>query len=156
MQMRRKGEKAMKTDEKLWILLVDDDEETLHIVTFMLFDIGFGVVGMTDGGKALEFLKNHQGKVDAVVLDLSLPVLDGLTVAEQIRFNEETFRLPPVPIAFYTGHHQQEGGATERVAAKCNVEKIFHKPDDTPELGEKIKEWLETRNEPMETENYVL
>lgn len=137
------------------IILVDDETDNRELAEYLLKAAGFDVLAFHSGEPALEHL-NRCGKdcnIEAVLLDLSLPTLDGLTIAEQIRLNETAFDRQPVPIAFYTGHQQMSGGATERVAAKTNVEKIFHKPQDTPKLAHLIKDWLlsrEIQNQPCE------
>jgi CheY-like chemotaxis protein len=134
--------------DKKYIVIVDDDESAMSLAAWLFIEKGERVAAFTNGTEAMLFLKRFAGRIKCVLLDLSLPVLDGLTIAEQIRLNEATFEeAEPVPIAFYTAHHQQANGATERVAERCNVEKIFHKPEDTDDLPEKVAEWLKNRNE---------
>jgi CheY-like chemotaxis protein len=144
------ADQLIQKPEKKWIVICDDDESNLHLTAWIFIDQGESVAGFTTGAALLDFLKLRAGKIKAVLLDLSLPVLDGLTIAEQIRINEQAYNSEPVPLAFYTAHHQSAGGATERVAAKTQVEKIFHKPDDTPELYDKVSAWLESREKQSE------
>ena len=131
-----------KIKNKKWIVIIDDDESSLHLLVWMLYEKGESVAGFTNELAALEFLSLRAGRIKAVITDLSMPVMDGLTLAEQIRENEKVRDLDPVPMAFLTAHRQSAGGATERVADKCGVSKIWHKPEDTPELPEKIESWL--------------
>lgn len=149
--------KEKHSPEKDWIVLVDDEETSLHLTTWQLYEAGFAVAGFTTGAAALEFLKNRApGVVKAVLLDLSLPVLDGLTIAEQIRLNEKTFRREPVPLAFYTAYAQTPGGATERVAQKCQVDHIWHKIDDTDQLPELVRQWINEKKLEKEKTDHAL
>ena len=128
-----------------WVVIIDDDETALNLAAWLFIQEGERVAAFTNGSEGLKFIKRFAGRIKCVLLDLFLPVLDGLTLAEQIRLNERTFKFASVPIAFYTAHHETTGDATERVAERCDIEKIFHKPEDTPQLPEKVGEWLKDR-----------
>lgn len=124
------------------VLVVDDDPDTRSLTQRILESAGFEVIVEEGSVNALNLINRHKQKLVAVILDLSMPVLDGLTLAEQIRLNEsiETSNAPHLKIAFYTARNADE--ATLRIAAKTNVERIFCKPHDTLSLGEQVKEWL--------------
>ncbi len=127
------------------LVVIDDNHDTLELMKYKLSTAGFEVEIFDSGTPALDFLKRDGIDVDAIILDLSLPTLDGLTIAEQIRLNEQTFAKPPAPMAFYTAYSQTAGGATERVAERCGVDFIWHKPADTPDIEIKIKHWLDAK-----------
>ncbi len=65
------------------ILVVDDEQLIVKGIRFSLEQDGFQVDCAYDGGEALE--KARQTEYDAVLLDLMLPVMDGLEVCRQIR-----------------------------------------------------------------------
>jgi len=65
------------------ILVVDDDERTVETVGLYLRHAGFRVVSCADGGTALEAIE--QDRPALVVLDLMLPVVDGMDVCRTIR-----------------------------------------------------------------------
>src|SRR5947208_105894 len=65
------------------ILVADDSPEILRITRDYLERAGFSVVTATDGAGALRLA--HQREPDLVVLDLSMPGIDGLDVARAIR-----------------------------------------------------------------------
>jgi DNA-binding response OmpR family regulator len=65
------------------ILLVDDEPVIIDSLTYSLRKEGFEVVSAVDGGKALSLFP--QTKPDLVVLDIRLPVIDGLEVCRRLR-----------------------------------------------------------------------
>ncbi len=65
------------------ILVVDDEKLIVKGIRFSLEQDGFQVDCAYDGGEALEMAK--QTEYDAVLLDLMLPVMDGMEVCQQIR-----------------------------------------------------------------------
>lgn len=121
------------------LLMVEDNDDTRQIHDILLKNEGFEVVSVASGTEALSVLESGED-FDAVVLDLAMPVMDGLTTAKQIRINEsiEPHRNP-VRIAFLTAHYVND--AIERVKEREDVEKIFIKSDPA-NLPAKLKEWL--------------
>lgn len=65
------------------ILVVDDDPKILRLVRTYLERSGFGVIEASDGAAALEAIEGHNPAL--VVLDLMLPIVDGLSVLEAVR-----------------------------------------------------------------------
>lgn len=65
------------------ILVVDDDAKTVELVRLYLEREGYQVLGAHDGRRAIELAR--QGGPDLVVLDLMLPVVDGLDVCRILR-----------------------------------------------------------------------
>jgi DNA-binding response OmpR family regulator len=68
------------------ILVADDDEDILLLVTTRLRRDGFDVVSASDGEKALALAREH--KPTLAVLDIGMPGLDGLEVLAEIRADE--------------------------------------------------------------------
>lgn len=65
------------------ILIADDDSKINRMISFKLEKEGFEVISVDDGGKALEAFKNN--KPDAAILDIMMPVMDGLEVLKKIK-----------------------------------------------------------------------
>jgi len=59
------------------ILIVDDEEAILEIASLMLEDMGFKTITATDGLKAVETYRQHNGEITAVLLDMTMPNMDG-------------------------------------------------------------------------------
>ncbi len=122
------------------VLVVDDnkDSRTLHL--FALNEAGIEAEGCSSGAEALTLLEEDT-HIEAVLLDLSMPVMDGLTVAEEIRRNESLHpEKEPVHLAFLTGRDIDDPIA--RVAARTHVEQIIDKDGDIEGFPDKVKRLL--------------
>lgn len=74
------------------ILIVEDENDILQLVKLYLEKEGFRTVTAMTGAEALKQVKAE--KPDLIVLDLMLPVLDGLEVCKRLRSSPETAMLP--------------------------------------------------------------
>jgi CheY-like chemotaxis protein len=93
----------MATDiGKQTVLAVEDEPAVREFITLALQDAGYDVVGAENGRQAVELLKNMPNKVDVIVSDLMMPVMNGLELA---KFNYENNGLPfVVCTALYDTH----------------------------------------------------
>ena len=83
------------------ILVVDDDRELGNAIARDLEDRGFRVLLARDGLEAWQLLRHGAQRIDAVVTDIGMPILDGLGLAEHIR------GMPnPPPVIFISGREQ--------------------------------------------------
>jgi two-component system OmpR family response regulator len=76
------------------ILFVDDDPHLGDVVVYALEREGFRVTAARDGEEAL--LRVRGGGIDLIVLDVTMPELDGLEVCRRVRAQEATRALPIV------------------------------------------------------------
>jgi DNA-binding response OmpR family regulator len=81
------------------ILVVDDETAILKTLRFNLERSGYSVVTATDGRSAVALAQREQP--DLIVLDIMLPVLDGIEVCKEIR------KFSPVPIIMLTAKDQE-------------------------------------------------
>jgi DNA-binding response OmpR family regulator len=65
------------------VLVVDDDHKVVSLVRMYLEREGFQVIAATDGARALDLFARH--RPGFVILDLMLPMIDGISVCRQIR-----------------------------------------------------------------------
>lgn len=70
-------------DKNQTILIIDDIEENIDILERQLSAEGFSVLTSNEGPKGLHILKNQH--VDLLLLDINMPVLDGITLLGNIR-----------------------------------------------------------------------
>lgn len=82
------------------LLIVDDDAQVRELLNFYFLKAGFTVVEAADGGEAIQ--KIAQAKPSLVILDVMMPVLDGIEVCRQIR------RFSQVPIIMLTACGEDE------------------------------------------------
>ncbi len=68
---------------KQTVLIIDDIEENIDILERQLNTEGFTVLTANEGPKGLHILKNQS--IDLVLLDINMPVLDGITLLDNIK-----------------------------------------------------------------------
>jgi len=81
------------------ILVIEDNEKNLYLVTFILEKHGYQVVQARDGQTGIELA--HQTKPDLILLDIQLPVMDGYAVAQELTKNEALRAIPIVAVTSY-------------------------------------------------------
>jgi len=81
-------------DARRTLLVVDDDDATRLALAEVLEDAGYSVATASSGAEAVEFLGRES--VDAMLLDLVMPEMDGWAVAAQIRADPDLVHLPIV------------------------------------------------------------
>ncbi|GAB4435153.1 MAG: response regulator [Anaerolineae bacterium] len=116
------------------ILLVEDNEMIRDMLSERLERKGFQVYRAVDGLQGVEVAKGE--KPDLILLDMSLPVMDGWQAARQLKTNEET---QPIPIIALTAH-AIAGDRERTLAAGCDD--YSTKPVDFPQLLIKIQTLL--------------
>lgn len=78
-------------------LLVVDDSELVHkLQAYVAQKLGLTVAHAYDGLDALQLCRERRYR--AILLDLNMPVMDGLTFLRTLRANEAEAQLPPVPV----------------------------------------------------------
>jgi two-component system cell cycle response regulator DivK len=92
-----------RTAKDLKVLLVEDFEDTRLFMRLALEDHGFIVFEAENGEKAVE--NANRDKPDVILMDLTMPLMDGFAAAKLIRQNEE---LKDVPIIAMTAHHETD------------------------------------------------
>lgn len=115
------------------VLVVEDNELNLDMLSRRLARRGFLVVSARDGTEALEAARRH--RPDLILLDLSLPHLDGWTAARILKSEEQT---KPIPIIALTAHALS--GDREK-AEESGCDDYDTKPVEIVRLLAKIKQW---------------
>jgi CheY-like chemotaxis protein len=100
------------------ILVVDDDENVRQAIRWMLEDEGYLVSEAADGSEALRLMREKPP--DLVVLDLTMPEVDGYAVAAALQTREG----PRIPILLITADGQAPAKA-ERINAFAYLRKPF-------------------------------
>ncbi|MGQ0466261.1 MAG: response regulator transcription factor [Sporichthyaceae bacterium] len=113
------------------VLVVDDDEQVRTVVAWQLEAEGFGVSSAADGAAALRAVETDPP--DLIVLDLSLPQVDGLDVLTRLR------RTSTIPVIVLTGR----GGETDRIAGlDLGADDYLVKPFSPGELAARVRSVL--------------
>jgi CheY-like chemotaxis protein len=87
------------------VLVVDDEEVVRRVAVTMLESLGFSVVTANDGQQGVEQLGSSREPFIAVLLDLTMPRLDGLGALEQLKQLDLK-----VPIILMSGYDEQDVG----------------------------------------------
>lgn len=77
------------------VMLVEDNKVNQRLGTKMLKTLGYEVIVANDGQEAVDLLIEHSDKIDAILMDQSMPVKDGLSATREIRELEADGTLPP-------------------------------------------------------------
>ena len=112
----------------LTILVVEDYEDTSLAMRLALEDRGYRIIEAADGAQAVEVAARERPEI--ILMDLQLPVLDGLAATERIRANPE---LSETIIVAVTAHQEADYRA-RALAAGCNA--FVSKPIDFEWLNE--------------------
>lgn len=86
----------------LRVLIADDQPLNLRLATRLLREMGHGGVLVTDGQQALQALQSQP--FDLVLMDVTMPVLDGLSALREIRAGEWRKGGPQMPVIMVTAH----------------------------------------------------
>jgi CheY-like chemotaxis protein len=114
------------------VLVVDDDPQSVRMLSRMLTDGGFGEVRTsTDSGEVVELCRS--AKPDLLLLDLTMPGLDGFEVLESLA--DAVAAEPPLRVVVLTGH---EHPAIARRAADLGASAVVGKTTPREQLLESL------------------
>jgi CheY-like chemotaxis protein len=116
------------------ILLVEDNEMNRDMLSRRLERKGHQIVIAVDGQQAIDFAAAE--KPDLILMDMSLPVVDGWEATRRLKAGEMT---RPIPIIALTAHAMPED---ERKAREVGCDDYDTKPIDLPRLLEKMQALL--------------
>lgn len=130
--------------EKMTILAVDDNVINLATLEQELKD-KYNVVPINSGRRAIKFIQKQ--KVDLVLLDVEMPVMDGIETLREMR---ETENGTTVPVMFLT---VKKDKTTVLEGSKLGIMDYVLKPFETADLHDRIEKALKRRGAlPMENE----
>ena len=113
------------------VLVVEDYDDARELIGMWLVSSGYRVIQARDGAEAVEVARRECP--DLVIMDMSLPTLDGLTATQAIRQIEE---LCDVPVIACSAHDVRDW-ADKALAAGCN--EFISKPVDFAALESALK-----------------
>ena len=121
-------------NNKIRVLLVDDEEQFVLNMARLLRFRGFDVSTAFDGFKALEAIQDEED-FDVVVLDVKMPVMDGIATLSEIKK-----QAPDTQVIMLTGHATVDSGIQ---AIRRGAFDYLMKPCDIEDLTEIIREACE-------------
>jgi len=117
------------------ILLVDDEEAIVEIMTYMLEQLGYLVTGRTASREALDLFRTHPDHFDLVITDQTMPDLTGEVLYQHIKKIRDS-----IPVILCTGY--SESLPKDR-AEKMGINAYLCKPVILSELGITIRKILD-------------
>ena len=117
----------------LRVLMVEDDEVNLHCGRRLLENAGYEVAVARDGREALDVLV--EGDFDLVLMDIQMPVLDGLETTRMIRTAEPFARFADIPVIALTAHAM---AGDREVFLAAGLDGYLSKPFDLRKVHEEI------------------
>lgn len=109
------------------VMTVDDSRTMREMVAFTLKGAGYSVVEAADGQQALRAMNGS--KIDLVIADLNMPVMDGLSLIRNLRANPAYRTLPILMLTTESDERKKaEGraaGATGWIVKPFNPEKLI-------------------------------
>ena len=116
------------------ILYVEDNDDNIYVVKNRLTRAGFTVLIATDGAQGVAIATAEQPHL--ILMDLSLPVIDGWEATRQLKAGLETRHIPVVALTA----HAMSGDREKALAAGCDD--FETKPVEISRLLEKIRALL--------------
>ncbi|MBI5844970.1 MAG: response regulator [Deltaproteobacteria bacterium] len=120
------------------VLVVEDSEINRHLLHDLLEKVFYcEVVTANDGQEAVDRVKEI--KPDLVLMDVGLPVMDGVTATRILKNDRETWAIPVVALTGFSSDEDEE-----RLLAS-GFDGFLPKPFDLAKLIEKMKDFLSVR-----------
>lgn len=119
------------------ILLVEDNEMNRDMLARRLVRRGFEVVVAVDGQAGVEMAR--QERPDLILMDLSLPIMDGWEATRKLKADEATRHIPVVALTA----HAMTGDREKALEAGCD--EFDTKPVELTRLLEKVDALLKAR-----------
>jgi CheY-like chemotaxis protein len=119
------------------LLLVEDNEMNRDMLSRRLERRGYQVIIAIDGAQGVAMAQS--AKPDLILMDMSLPVIDGWTATRQLKSAAETSSIPIIALTA----HAMSGD--EQKARESGCDDYDTKPIDLPRLLEKIETQLKGR-----------
>lgn len=116
------------------ILYIEDNEQNLYLVTFILEKGGYEVCAARDGQEGIDLAATI--KPDLILLDIQLPLMDGYTVARQLRSNPALSDTPIVAVTSYA----MAGDREKAIEAGCNG--YIEKPINPDTFKQQVEQHL--------------
>jgi CheY-like chemotaxis protein len=115
------------------ILIVEDFEDSRILLKYLLEKLGYEVLEAEDGFKAAEIAKRHIP--DLILMDMALPLINGLSATKIIRQFKETSNIPIIAVTA-----SGEFIYPQAIEAGCND--LILKPLDIEKLQPMIEQYL--------------
>tara|TARA_R110002096_G_scaffold350689_1_gene543932 strand:- start:840 stop:1355 length:516 start_codon:yes stop_codon:yes gene_type:complete len=133
------------------VLVIDDLPQNRVLLRKFLKTAGYAVIEATNGIEALDILRRKHVRPDLIVTDIEMPVMDGITLVEQIRYLDDT--IATIPIIAASGNADEE---MRHRALRAGSDQFMTKPFDLGELRREMATLLKLRRQSVPIRNSKL
>ena len=112
-------------------LVIEDNEDNMKLITFILEKNGYGTFTAENGKMGIELALKEMP--DFILLDIQLPDMDGLEVIREIRKSEAAVEIPVIAVTSYA----MSGDRSRLIGAGCNG--YIEKPIDPVNIMNQIR-----------------
>jgi two-component system, cell cycle response regulator DivK len=116
------------------VLVIEDNQDNMTLITDVLTSLDYVVLRATDGEQGVDAAQREQP--DLILMDLSLPRMDGWTATRQIKSNPELSRIPIIALTA----HAMVGDRERALEAGCDD--YLSKPINLRELAGKLAQYI--------------
>jgi len=118
------------------VLVVEDNQDNRELAAKILKTNGYKVIEAVDGEEAVE--KTRSERPDLILMDLSIPKIDGYEVTRRLKGSDESKDIPVIACTA----HAMKGDIEDVLAAGCDG--YIPKPIDVRQLSNQINRFLHT------------
>jgi putative two-component system response regulator len=119
------------------ILLVDDEDSNLRLLTQWLVPLGYDIELAENGEEAVR--KAREWRPDLIILDIMMPVMDGFEASRILKTNPETKNIPIIMVTALHDRHSKLKGLN------ASANDFLSKPIDRSELIIRVKNLLKIK-----------
>ena len=123
------------------IMVVDDEEALVRLITYNLSKEGFSTLAVYDGNEVVSMVL--QEKPDLIILDLMLPGKDGIEICRELR--REKIKTPIIMLT------ARDDEIDRVLGLELGADDYVTKPFSVRELSARVKAVLRRKNDPSET-----
>jgi len=117
-------------------MVVEDYDDTRTLLKFGLEEMGYSVLEASNGQEAVDIAERE--RPDLILMDLDLPILDGIAATQRIRQQAEMESVPIVAVTAYPMSYTH----VKAFAKGCN--EYMPKPIDMSELARLVDRYLKS------------
>jgi two-component system cell cycle response regulator DivK len=122
------------------ILVIEDNEQNLYLIRYILEDCGYEVFAAVDGKEGIALAASLLP--DLILLDIQLPGMDGYAVARNLRENPYLADTPIVAVTSYA----MPGDREKAMEAGCSG--YIEKPIDPDTFDKQVEQYLSMKQMP--------
>jgi CheY-like chemotaxis protein len=128
--VEEKAPEQVVMDLPMTVLVIDDMESIVEMLGEVMNEIGHTALTATSGDKAIEIYENN--RIDVVVCDLVMPIMDGWQVGRTIKSICAAKGVPKTPFVLLTGWGGQ--ALEEEKIRDSGIDSLLEKPIDIKKL----------------------